>query len=339
MHIMAKTALVALYLAVGAALATSAGAQPAPMNALIGNATANDTQAAANDKFAELLNQYSNGRIKASVRHGQALGTIAQMVAALQAGSVHGMIFPSGFVSTTVPEMSLFDLPFLLPGEPSKITAFAAQSQAAAKMKELAAQKGIHLIGFHGIGPQSFLTKFPINSLADIQGKKFRVIPSPPRVGAYQDWGAVARPMELGEVYTSLQQGALDGLENPPDVIYKMKLHEVAKYFTITEHFAFVSNVIVSKRWYDGLPKDLQQAVDKAGADTITWTDDAYTKTQASSLEDMRKAITVTAMPAAELQKMKELAQKGVWQRLKQDPQRGPMVTLLEQDVARFNKK
>jgi tripartite ATP-independent transporter DctP family solute receptor len=305
---------------------------------LIGNATAGDTQAEANDKFAELLTKYSNGRFSASARHGQSLGNNAQMISALQAGSIHGMVFPAGFLSTLVPDLALFDLPFLLPGAPAKITAFAAQSKAAAKMMELAEQKGIHIIGFHGIGPQSFLTKFPVNKLEDIQGKKFRIIPSPPRVGAYQDWGAVARPMELGEVYTSLQQGALDGMENPPDVIFKMKLHEVAPYYTITEHFAFVSNVIVSKRWFDGLSKDLQDVVTKAGKDTIVWADVAYTVSQNSSLEAMKKAITVTTMPAAELQKMKDLTRKGVWERFKNDPQKGPIVKLLEEDVARYNK-
>jgi C4-dicarboxylate-binding protein DctP len=306
---------------------------------LIGNATAGDTQAAANDKLAELITQYSGGRLKASARHGQALGTNSQMVAALQAGgSIHAMILPAGFISSTVPELSLFDLPFLLPGAPAKITAFAAQSKAAEKMKEVAAQKGIHAIGFHGIGPQSFLSKFPINALADIQGKKFRVIPSPPRVGAYQDWGAVPRPMEFGEVYTALQQGTLDGMENPPDVIYKSKLHEVAKYYTITEHFAFASVVIVSKRWLDGLPKDLKDAVLKAGTDAIKFADAAYTESQQTSLDAMKKAISVTTLAAPELQKMKDLAQKGVWQRLKADPQRGPIVQMLEEDVARFSK-
>jgi C4-dicarboxylate-binding protein DctP len=247
-------------------------------------------------------------------------------------------VLPAGFISATVPELSLFDLPFLLPGAPTKITAFAAQSKAAVKMAEQAEQKGIHVIGFHGIGPQSFLTKFPVSKLADIQGKKFRVIPSPPRVGAYQDWGAVPRPMEFGEVYTALQQGTLDGMENPPDVIYKMKLHEVAKYYTITEHFAFASVVILSKRWLDGLPRDLQDAVARAGKETIAFADDAYTKSQDQSLDEMRKAITVTTFPADELQKMKELAQKGVWDRMKKDPQRGPIVQLLEEDVARFGK-
>jgi len=316
-------------------------ARPIPqvMTVLIGNATTNDTQAEVNDKFAELMTRYSNGRIKASARHGESLGNNAQMMAALQAGAVHGMVFPSGFMSTAVPELALFDLPFLLPGAPAGITAFAAQSRAAARMMELAEQKGIHVIGFHGIGAQSLLTKFPINKLSDIQNKKFRIIPSPPRVGAYQDWGAVPRPMELSEVYTALQQGNLDGMENPPQILFRMKYHEVAKFLTVTEHSSFVSAVIVSKKWFDALPGDLQEVVSRAGKDAIHWADEAYTKSQDEYMVELRKAITVTAMPAAELQKMKDLARKGIWERMRSDPQRGPMVKLLEEDLARFNKQ
>jgi TRAP-type C4-dicarboxylate transport system substrate-binding protein len=145
--------------------------------------------------------------------------------------------------------------------------------------------------------------------------------------------------MEFGEVYTALQQGTLDGMENPPDVIYKSKLHEVAKYYTITEHFAFASVIILSKRWFDGQPKDVQDAILKAGKDTIAFADDAYTASQQSSLDEMKKSISVTTLPAVELQKMKDLAKNGVWERMKKDPQRGPMVEMLQEDVARFNKK
>lgn len=305
----------------------------------IGNGTAADTQAAANDKFAELITKYSNGRLKAAAHHGGSLGNVAQMVRALQAGSVHGMILPAGFLSPVVPELAMFDMPFLLPGAPAGITAFTAQSRAAELMKQQAAQKGILILGFHGAGPNSFLTRFPVTRLADIQGKKFRVIPSPPRVGAYKDWSAVARPMDLGEVYTALQQGTIDGLENPPDIIFKMKLYEAARYYTVTEHFAFVSNVIVSKSWHDGLPPDLKGAVDRAARETMLWADAAYTKSQNDGLEALKKVITVTALPPAELQKMKELAAKGVWEAMKADPVRGPIVKLLLEDVARFQKK
>jgi TRAP-type C4-dicarboxylate transport system substrate-binding protein len=145
--------------------------------------------------------------------------------------------------------------------------------------------------------------------------------------------------MEFGEVYTALQQGTLDGMENPPDVIFKSKLHEVAKYYTITEHFAFASVVILSKRWLDGQPKDVQDAVLKAGKETIQFADGAYTASQQSSMDELKKSISVTTLPAAELQKMKDLANNGVWERMKKDPQRGPMVQMLQEDVARFNKK
>lgn len=332
-----NTVLAAVFCA--AALMTSGEGASAQQTVLIGNATINDTQADANDKFAALMTQYSNGRLKASARHGSSLGSIAQMIAALQAGSVQGMLFPSGFLSATVPEISLFDLPFLLPGAPAKITAFAAQSKAAAEMMKLAEKKGIHIVGFNGIGPQSLLTKFPVHALADLHGKKFRIIPSPPRVGAYQDWGAVPRPMEFSEVYTALQQGTIDGIDNPPDVIYKMKHYEVAKYFTITEHCAFASNIIVSKVWFDALPKDLQAAVERAGHEAIAFADEEYTKTQKSSLDAMAKVITVTNMPPDELAKMKELVMNGVWKRMEKDPAKGAMVKLLEEDVARFTGK
>ncbi|MBI2318801.1 MAG: TRAP transporter substrate-binding protein [Betaproteobacteria bacterium] len=338
MKMMSKAAFVAAALvAAGAVLAPGASAQQVqPL--LIGNATANDAQAAANDKLAELLTKYSKGRFTASARHGSALGTNAQMIAALQAGAIHGMITPAGFTASVVPENSMWDMPFLLPGKPALITAFAAQSKAAKVMKEAAAKKGIHVLAFHGAGALNFLARFPITKLGDIQGKKFRVIPSPPRVGAYQDWGVVARPMEFGEVYTALQQGALDGQENPPDVLYKMKMYEVAKYYTITEHSAFVSIIMVSKKWYDGLPKDLQDVVERAGRETVAFADPSYTKSQNDSLEAMRKAITVTDMPKAEIQRMKDLALKGVWERMKADPQRGPIVKLLFEDLANFNK-
>ncbi len=337
MKVLARLAFVALSLvAAGSVIAQTK--LTFPMTVLVGNATANDAQASVNDKFADLMTKYSNGRLQASARHGEALGNNAQMLAALQAGSVQGRIFPVGFASNVVPELSLWDMPFLLPAEPARVTAFAAQSKAAARMAELCEQKGIHVLGFHGIGPESLLTKFPVKTLSDLRGKKIRVIPSPARVGSFQDWGAVARPMEFGEVYTALQQGNLDGMENPPDVIYKMKHYEVARNFTLTQHRFQVSIAMVSKKWFDALPKDLQDAVTRAGKETIAFADQAYTKSQKDGLDALKKAITVTTLPPAEMQKMKDAVFKGVWEKMKNDPQKGPIVKLLQEDMARFNK-
>lgn len=327
-------------LALAAALLLAAplvwGQATAQTTFLLGNTTVGDAQAVANDKLAELITKHTGGKLNASVRHGQALGGYAQMIPSMQAGSIGGMVMPTGFMASFVPELSLFDLPFLTPGEPAKITAFAKQSKAAERMKEVAAQRGILILGFHGIGPQSFLTKFPVKTLEDMKGKKIRVIPSPPRVGAYQDWGAVPRPMELGEVYTSLQQGTIDGMENPPDVIFKMKHHEVAKFYTITEHFSFMSAVVVSKKTFDAQPKDIQDAIVKAADETLAFADPLYTASQDDSLKEMSKTVTIEKLAAPELAKMKDLASKGVWTRLEADAQRGPLVKMLRDDAARY---
>ena len=339
MKMIAKAAFVAAWLFAAGTVLGQAKPATTPINMLIGNVTANDTQAAVNDKLGELVTKYSGGRITASARHGGSLGNAVQLLAAIQAGAVHGTITPSFVMSTAVPEVSLFDVPFLLgSAAPAKITAFASQSKAAARMIELAEQKGLHILGLHGIGPQNFLTKFPLAKLSDFQGKKFGVNYSPPRASAIHDWGGVVRMMGLGEWYTSLQQGLIDGFDLPPDVLYRMKFHEAAKYYTITEHVVLVSAIIISKKWFDALPKDLQDAVTRAGKDTMVFADDAYTKSQAASLEALKKAITVIPMPPAELQKMKDLVRKGTWEKMKNDPKQGSMLKLLEEDVARFNK-
>ncbi len=325
--------MVASVVAAGTALAQ------APMTMLVGNVTANDTQAAVNDKFAELVTTNSNGRISASARHGGALGNNLQLLAALQAGAVHAMINPSFSMSGPVPEVSVLDVPFLMPAvTPEKITAFAGQSKAVAKIMELAENKGLHIVGMHGIGAQHYLTKFPLTKASDFQGKKFAINYSPPRAGAIQDWGGVSRNLGLGEWFTSMQQGLIDGFDLPPDVLFRMKFHEAAKYYTITNHVVLISTIYVSKKWFDGLPKDLQEVVTKSGKETMAIADSAYTKAQVASLESLKKAITVTEMPIAELDKLKALARKGIWERMKNDPQQGPLMKLLEEDVARFTK-
>lgn len=81
--------------------------------------------------------------------------------------------------------------------------------------------------------------------------------------------GASAVPMAYGELYLALQQGVVDGAENPAIAYRSVKHYEVAKYFSLTEHFMTPDIATVSLKWYNAQPKEIQQAIDKAGEELI----------------------------------------------------------------------
>lgn len=338
--ILAVVFVTALFFATNTALGQTKPAAPA-MNVLVGVATANDAQAALTVRLAELLTKYSNGRIAASARTGGALGTQTQMLATLQAGALACMVIPTGNLTSAVLEMGLFDLPFLLPGGPARMSEFTRRSKFAARMKEMAEQKDIHVIGFFGVGSTNLLTRFPITKLADIQGKLFRVIPSPPRAGAYKDWGAVPRTMELAELYSALQQATVVGMDGASDIIYRMKFYEVARYLTRTEHSGFLNTIIFSKKWFDTLPKDLQSVADRVGREGLILADELNTKADSDALEAMKKDrnVVYTELPASEIEKMKALSREGIWKSMRSGSRVSAMMDLLEQDLASYQEK
>jgi TRAP-type C4-dicarboxylate transport system substrate-binding protein len=77
--------------------------------------------------------------------------------------------------------------------------------------------------------------------------------------------GAIATPLGSSEIYTGLQQGTIDGLDHTPSVIVANGWQELAKYFSLTEHFTIPDPVFVSKTWFDGLSEENQQAILEAG--------------------------------------------------------------------------
>ena len=109
----------------------------------------------------------------------------------------------------------------------------------------------------------------------DLKGKKIRVLATPIETAMMATLGATGVPMTLGEVLPALQQGALDGSESAITVFTTFKYYDVAKYYVNTDHYFITSMGVVSKRWLDGLPKDLQQAVVEEGravqAELLDW--------------------------------------------------------------------
>ena len=109
----------------------------------------------------------------------------------------------------------------------------------------------------------------PINTVDDVKGIKWRVMPNPVYIEMFRSLGGNAVPMPWGEVFTALQQGTIDGLECPLAIIYSVGFFEVAKYCSLTNHTYSAIVLIMSKRKFDKLTPEQQDAVLKATRKTI----------------------------------------------------------------------
>jgi TRAP-type C4-dicarboxylate transport system substrate-binding protein len=134
-------------------------------------------------------------------------------------------------------------------------------------MLGLGADKGLHGIGLYMALPSVLSSRAPIRTLADLKGKKVRVFASKFQTAAFERLGATPIAMSTGDVLPALQQGAIDGAISGITVFNAMHFQDAAKYVTEINQPPIFLIIEVSKRWFDALPKDLQDIIDRAGAE------------------------------------------------------------------------
>jgi TRAP-type C4-dicarboxylate transport system substrate-binding protein len=146
----------------------------------------------------------------------------------------------------------------------------------------LGANKGIHGVALFVSQPSSIVSRVPIRHLADIKGKKLRVLAADMQQEMLKRLGASPIAMTLGDVLPAIQQGAIDGAVLAVTVDTTMRYFDAAKYITETNQPFIFSMTFLSKKWFDSLPKDLQATIDrdagKAAAGVNQWAADFYNK-------------------------------------------------------------
>jgi TRAP-type C4-dicarboxylate transport system substrate-binding protein len=141
----------------------------------------------------------------------------------------------------------------------------AADPAVLKLMLGLGANKGLHGVGMFMAEPSDIIAKEPIRHLADFKGKKLRTFASQFQSEAWSRLGVTPVAMTLGDVLPALQQGAIDGAVAGMGPFTHMHFNDAAKYVTMTNQPAIFLIAEVSQKWYDSLPKDLQQIVDNDG--------------------------------------------------------------------------
>jgi C4-dicarboxylate-binding protein DctP len=277
----------------GAALLTLplTGAQAqAPIVIKFSHVVAPDTpKGKGADKFKELAEKYTNGRVKVEVYPNSQLYKDKEEVEALQLGAVQ-MLAPSlaKFGPLGAKEFEVFDLPFILPDKAAlrRVTDGALGKRLFQKLET----KGIVGLAYWDNGFKVMSANKPLREPADFRGLKMRIQSSKVLEAQFRALGAIPQVMAFSEVYQGLQTGVVDGSENTPSNMYTQKHHEVQKYLTLSDHGYIGYAVIANKKSWDGLPADVKPQVEKAMADSTAYANEISGKENEEALAEMKKS-------------------------------------------------
>jgi tripartite ATP-independent transporter DctP family solute receptor len=291
-----------LAVAVMAALPLTAHAQAIKLTLGHGAAVGNPRHEAS-VKFAEVLKTKTNGRIEVQVAPSAQLGDDAAMVTALRTGALDLSANSQGAVSNAVQEYAAFGMPFMFS---SPAAAFKLLDGPLGKeLADKSADKGLILLGTWDNGIRQMTnSKRPITKVEDMKGLKMRVPPDATLVDIMTALGAESQQIKFAELYVALQQGVVDGQENPLVNIHASKLYEVQKYLAMTNHQFQMTPFLMSKRTWDKLSDADKKAVQEAAAEATALQRKHSAEADEKLLADLKaKGVQVTSVDKAAFSK------------------------------------
>jgi C4-dicarboxylate-binding protein DctP len=214
-------------------------------------------------RFKEEVEANSDGRIEINIRPAAQLGGDVEIIEQTQMGLVHIAIPPTGNLANFNEKMYLFDLPFLL-GDNDAMKR-VLDGEVGTELLGTLGANNLHGIAMWGAGFRHMTNNVrPINGPEDLKGIKMRTLQAPTILSTYRAYGANPTAMAYVEVYNGLQQGVVEGQENPLANINSMRFYEVQKYMTLTGHAYHTYAAVMNKQAWESLPEDLQKVVEDA---------------------------------------------------------------------------
>jgi len=231
------------------------------------------------EKFKEIVEAKSNGRIEVKLYPNSQLGSERSVVEGIQLGTVD-MTITGESLQMWAPKVGIMATPYMIrDSEHMKKVAGGAIGQEIEK--EILDKTGLHAIGWFERGPRMLTSNKLIKTPADLNGIKIRIPEVPLFMEAWRALGANPTPMAFAEVFTGLQQGTIDAQENPYALIDSASLFEVQKYLIKTEHVRSWIYLVIGEKKLQSMPKDLQQIVLDAGKETQAFEHEIYLKDEA----------------------------------------------------------
>ncbi len=246
--------------------------------------------------MAKQIEEKTKGRVKISVFPEATLGGEREMLEGAKLGTMDIVLATTAVTGNFDPKMKIFDLPFLFKDREQAIKVL--DGPIGQQLLDGMSSQGLVGLSFWENGFRNLTnSKRPIEKPADIKGLKIRTMENPIHLDAWKALGASPTPMAFAEVFTALQQGTIDGQENPLAIISTSRLYEVQKYVALTKHNYSPMVLIISKKVWDAFPDDIkaifkEQAMSNAKVERqmLKEADEKY-------IADMKKFGTVITTP------------------------------------------
>lgn len=279
--------------------------------------TSNTPKGKAADKFKELVEEKSGGKVKVEVFPNSELYGDKDELQALQSNSVQMLAPASAKFTTLAPKLQVLDLPFLFDSV-DEIPEVASKDSVVGKAiyeNEKLAENGVKVLGLWDNGLKQFSSNTKMAKPEDVNGLSFRIQPSDVLRSQFQAWGAKPTPMAFSEVYNAMQQGVIDGGENTYSNIASQKMHTVQKHISEINNGYIGYVLVVNQKWFDGLPADLQTAVSESADEATEYNREVAQQVNDDAKSEIEKAgkTEITVLTDAERDAFKAKVVPGVW--------------------------
>lgn len=241
------------------------------------------------EEFKRLLTEYSHGEIKLEIYPNSQLGNERDLVEGVSLGTVNMALVSTGPLPNFFPDFSVLDLPYLFEDAPSAYRVL--DGEVGQTLLAQLEKKGIKGLGFFENGFRHVTnSKKEIHTPEDIKGLKIRTMENNIHQNTYKNYGANPTPMAWSEIFTALQQGTVDGQENPSIIIETAKVYEVQAYMSLTGNFYSPCVLILNKKVFEGMSVEQQEIIVKAAAEAKVWQREYSRSYEAEALEKLKAA-------------------------------------------------
>jgi tripartite ATP-independent transporter DctP family solute receptor len=265
-----------------------------------GNTIPEDPQNVACTAFKKMVEERTNGAIRVDIYPAAQLGDARTIVEGVQMGTIEMADIENGPMGRFVPEAMLWDLPFIFRDIDHAHNVL--DGDVGKYVQKKYDDVGIRHLAYNDGGFRYFTNNVrPIRNMDDLQGLKIRVMESKVMIDTINAFGASAVPMAFGELYTALQQGVVDGQENPMNLIYSQRFYEVQKYLSLSGHFYYPRQYITNLNWFNNLSEEHQKIIAEAAKEAC----DIQREELAKYEIEMKKVLQEKGMEINEVDKTK----------------------------------